>query len=175
MNANAIANISEYLTGSADPYRSVSFIGRAGYSYKDRYFIEVNGAYRGSENFAPGRRFGFFPSFSAAWNLHNEPFIKNNVPAISNFKIRASYGLVGNDYAGTRFIYMADKWETNTSSYAAFGSGGGSYDDTQIRNEIHTMQEDMVRVPTSLRHGRLQSRPISVLTQVSSAAGSILP
>lgn len=162
LNANAIANISEYLTGSADPYRSVSFIGRAGYSYKDRYFIEFNGAYRGSENFAPGRRFGFFPSFSAAWNLHNEPFIKNNVPAISNFKIRASYGLVGNDYAGTRFIYMADKWETNTSSYAAFGSGGGSYNggsfEPKIANVLatwETAKQTNIGIDASFFSGRV--------------------
>lgn len=125
LNASAIANVSDYRTGTSVPYRSVSFIGRFNWSFKDRYFLEANAAYRGSENFAPGRRFGLFPSVSVGWNLHNEQFMKNNVRFIDNFKIRASYGKTGNDYANVRFIFKEGKWTTGTDSYAYFGVGGG--------------------------------------------------
>ena len=69
---SGVSNISDYRSGSALPYKSVSFIGIFNYSYKNRYFLEANAAYRGSENFAPGRRFGLFPSVSAAWNVHGD-------------------------------------------------------------------------------------------------------
>lgn len=123
---SGVANLSDYRSGSAVPYKSVSFIGIANYSFKNRYFIEANAAYRGSENFAPYHRFGLFPSVSVAWNVHNENFIKDNADYINNLKIRASYGITGNDYANTRFIYKEGKWTTGTSSYAQFGINGGT-------------------------------------------------
>ncbi len=125
LNTALIANLSDYRTQTSLPYRSVSFIGKIGYSFKNKYFFEVNGAYRGSENFAPGRRFGLFPSVSAAWNAHNERFIKDNLPDINNLKFRASYGLTGNDYASTRFIYKEGKWTVGTTEYARFGPNDG--------------------------------------------------
>jgi len=126
VSTSLISNISDYRSGTSLPYRSVSFIGRVNYSFKNKYFLEANGSYRGSENFAPGRRFGFFPSVSAGWNIHNESFIKNNAPEINNLKLRASYGLTGNDYANTRFIYKEGKWTTSSSEYARFGANDGS-------------------------------------------------
>ena len=126
VGTTAIANVADYRTTTAVPYKSVSFIGRFNYSYNNTYFFEVNAAYRGSENFAPGRRFGLFPSVSAAWNVHNERFVKENADFIDNLKIRASYGLTGNDYANTRFIYKEGKWTTGTSAYAYLGREYGS-------------------------------------------------
>ena len=113
---SGVANLSDYRSGSAVPYKSVSFIGIANYSFKNRYFIEANAAYRGSENFAPYHRFGLFPSVSVAWNVHNENFIKDNADYINNLKIRASSGITGNDSANTRFIYKEGKWTHGTSS-----------------------------------------------------------
>jgi len=123
--AAAIANCDDYRTSTSVPYRSVSFIGRFNYSYKDKYFVEANAAYRGSENFAPGRRFGLFPSVSVGWNIHNEKFIKNNIKFIDNLKFRGSYGVTGNDYANVRFIYKEGKWTTGTTAYAYFGVDEG--------------------------------------------------
>ncbi len=134
--AGAISNISDYRSGSAVPYRSVSFIGIFNYSYKNKYFLEANAAYRGSENFAPKHRFGLFPSMSAAWNVHNEDFIKDNADFINNFKLRASYGIVGNDYANTRFIYKEGQWTTNTSASASFGINGGASNGTTTEPTI---------------------------------------
>ena len=120
-----IANLSEYRTTTSTPYNSISYIARINYAYKQKYFLEANGAYRGSENFAPGHRFGFFPSVSAGWNVHNEKFMKD-VKFINNLKLRASFGVTGNDYANTRFIYKESKWKTGTSGYAYFGDELGS-------------------------------------------------
>lgn len=120
-----IANIAQYNVFTYVPYNSVSFIGRVNYSYLKKYHVELNGAYRGSENFAPGRRFGFFPSVSVGWNLHEEEFMKN-ITFIDKLKLRASYGISGNDYAGTRFLYKEGKWKTAPDGGAYFGHRGGS-------------------------------------------------
>lgn len=93
---------------AALPYRHQGIAVRATYNYDSRYFIEFNAGYNGSENFSPGHRFGFFPSVAAGWMASNEKFwdpIKN---VVDKFKIKASYGLVGNDQigGGRRFIYL---------------------------------------------------------------------
>lgn len=120
-----IANLQEYRQSTNIPNNSISYIARVNYAYQQRYFLEANGAYRGSENFAPGKRFGFFPSVSAGWNIHNEKFMQN-VKFINNMKLRASFGVTGNDYADTRFIYKEGKWKTGTDGYARFGDDYGA-------------------------------------------------
>src|SRR5690606_19104909 len=73
-----------------------------------RYLAEVNLGYNGSEQFAPTRRFGFFPAVSLGWVLSNEKFLSGN-PYITNLKLRTSYGKVGNDkMGGYRFLYLDD-------------------------------------------------------------------
>lgn len=124
ISAMALANISTYHVGSEIPYNSVSFVTRINYSYMRKYYIEANASYRGSENFAPGKRFGLFPSLSAGWNIHEENFMKK-FSFINNLKLRASYGVTGNDYASERFIYKEGKWETSTTGGAYFGPKGG--------------------------------------------------
>ena len=62
--------------------------------------------YNGSENFADGHRFGFFPAFSLAWNIAEEKFIKKHLEWMNMFKLRYSYGKVGNDKLGERFPYL---------------------------------------------------------------------
>ena len=77
------------------PYYEEVWVGRATYNYDTRYFFEINGSYNGDETFAKGQRFKFFPSFSVGINLAKENFIKDNIPAINNFKIRYSNGKTG--------------------------------------------------------------------------------
>lgn len=90
------------------PFNVLSFAGRATYDYATRYFVEANFGYNGSEQFAPGNRFGFFPAVSAGWAISNEQFLIDN-PIISFLKIRGSYGKVGNDKMGrSRFLYQDD-------------------------------------------------------------------
>ena len=91
-------------------HKNMALAGQVSYNWKYRYFIDVNFGYNGSENFADGHRFGFFPAASAAWNLTREEFMKD-VTWLDMFKIRYSYGKVGNDnlYIGNdkiRFPYL---------------------------------------------------------------------
>ncbi|AOM80917.1 SusC/RagA family TonB-linked outer membrane protein [Pedobacter steynii] len=101
------------------PYRRQGLAGRTTYGFDNRYFAEINFGYNGSENFPAGKRYGFFPSFSAGWVVSNEGFWK--VPAISTLKFRASHGKVGNDQIGQRFLFLSTI-RTNGQSYA-FGPG----------------------------------------------------
>ncbi|MCS3210094.1 TonB-dependent receptor [Bacteroides thetaiotaomicron] len=82
--------------------------GRFTYNWNYRYFVDFNFGYTGSENFAPGNQFGFFPAFSLAWNVAEESFVKNNLKWMNMFKIRYSHGKVGNDNIGdnNRFPYL---------------------------------------------------------------------
>ena len=77
--------------------------GRFTYGWKYRYFVDFNFGYNGSENFATGHQFGFFPAYSVAWNMAEESFIKEKSPWINMFKVRYSYGKVGNDNMDRRF------------------------------------------------------------------------
>ncbi len=86
--------------------RNQGMAGRVSYNWKNRYFADFNFGYNGSENFAKGHQFGFFPAMSAAWNVAEEGFIRNNAKWINMFKIRYSYGKVGNDNLGSRFPYL---------------------------------------------------------------------
>lgn len=89
------------------PYNYVGYVGRATYAYDRKYLAEVNFGYNGSEQFAPGHKMGFFPSFSAGWVASEEDFVKDGLPWLSYAKLRASYGQVGNDNMnGARFAFL---------------------------------------------------------------------
>lgn len=89
------------------PNRNLGLSGRATYNYKDRYMADFNFGYTGSENFPNGRKFGFFPAASVGWNIAEESFVKDNIKWLDMFKIRYSYGEVGNDNVGVRFPYLS--------------------------------------------------------------------
>ncbi len=84
------------------------WVFRGTYNYAMKYFMEINGAYNGSEKFGPDYRFAFFPSFSPGWMISEEKFMKP-LTFIEMLKIRASYGKIGDDSAGGRFLYQ-DQW-----------------------------------------------------------------
>ena len=109
------------------PSGYVGLVGRVTYDYDNKYLIEGNVGYNGSENFAPGNRYGFFPAVSGGWVLTQEEFLKDN-PVVNFLKIRASYGIVGNDRYhpyGTgfmdRFLYLPNSYFIG-SGYQ-FGTG----------------------------------------------------
>ena len=77
-------------------YATTSGFGRLNYTYKERYILEATGRYDGSSRFSSTRRWGFFPSASAAWIASNEDFFKPLAPVLSTFKLRSSYGSLGN-------------------------------------------------------------------------------
>ncbi len=89
------------------PYNYIGLVGRGTYSYAHKYLAEINFGYNGSEQFAPGHKMGFFPSFSVGWVLSEESFMENLKDYLSYAKIRASYGQVGNDNMnGARFAFL---------------------------------------------------------------------
>lgn len=105
-------NQQEYRNGANTPYVFQGLVGRVTYGYDSKYLGEINVGYNGSENFAKGKRFGLFPAFSLGWVVSEEPFMKS-IQAISNLKIRGTYGVVGNDklyISGEeqRFLYYSD-------------------------------------------------------------------
>ncbi len=120
----------EFLDGNADnvqlslPSRNLTLAGRFNYDYDNRYFVEANFGYNGSERFAKSNRFGFFPSFGAGWLISNEKFFKSKV--ISRLKLRASYGWVGNDQIGNtredRFFYLSEVNIDNPNTGYTFGT-----------------------------------------------------
>lgn len=88
--------------------RNVSISGRAMYGYMNRYLVEFNFGYTGSENFKPGHQFGFFPAVAVGWNIGEEKFVRDHFDWIDMFKIRYSHGEVGNDNFGDlRFAYLS--------------------------------------------------------------------
>lgn len=105
--------------------RHQGLAGRFTYGYANRYFVDFNFGYNGSENFAKHNRFGFFPAYSAAWNLGEEPWIRKAAPWIDMFKIRYSYGKVGNDYLSTRFPFQG-RFMTDDNDRYIFGDFGTS-------------------------------------------------
>lgn len=112
------------------PYRNLGLSGRMTYSYSNRYFAEFNFGYNGSERFHKKNRFGFFPSAGFAWNISNEDFWAPIKPTISGLKLRASYGLVGNDAIGTaadRFFYLSIVNMNDGGKAAGFGENLNTY------------------------------------------------
>ncbi|GAB3657449.1 TonB-dependent receptor [Echinicola sediminis] len=107
---------SQKVINTQVPFNYVGLVGRATYGYQNRYLAEFNFGMNGSEQFAPGKRFGFFPSFSLGWVISEEDFLKDS-KAVDFLKIRGSFGQVGNDkISNTRFIYV-DDWTQNGGGY----------------------------------------------------------
>lgn len=94
------------------PYYNEAWVGRLTYDYLHKYLVEVNMGYTGSERFAPSNRFGFFPSGAIGWVISEESFFQNAIPWMSTLKLRYSDGLVGSDYAESRWLYMSEYYTT---------------------------------------------------------------
>ncbi len=106
------------------PNRNMGVSGRFTYDYDKRYFAEFNFGYNGSERFDAHHRFGFFPSAGVAWIASNEAFLAPIKGVVTNLKLRATYGIIGNDAIGTtddRFFYLSDVNMNNTDIRATFG------------------------------------------------------
>lgn len=113
IDALFLYNQRHYDNGSPLPFRNQGIAGRLSYSYDYRYIAEFNFGYNGSENFAKGHRMGFFPSVAAGWLMSEEEFMRPLKNTFSKVKLRASYGLVGNDQLGIRFAYIPTIEETD--------------------------------------------------------------
>jgi len=110
-------NIGEKVQDSVAE-KNISFAGQLLYNYDYRYFADVNFGYNGSENFADNHRWGFFPAFSVGWNLSREKFMEWATQSwLNQFKIRYSWGKVGNDNLGVRFPYLYDIASAGDNKY----------------------------------------------------------
>ncbi|MBO5251938.1 MAG: TonB-dependent receptor [Bacteroidaceae bacterium] len=106
------------------PYKNQGLAGRLTYAFKDTYFAEVNVGYNGSENFARGHRFGFFPAAAVGWMVSNEKWFEPISNTIDMLKLKASYGIVGNDDIGgqRRWVYEST---INSGGSWYYGDNGG--------------------------------------------------
>lgn len=111
---------------------SVAFIGRINYNYNDRYYLTTNFRRDGSGRFAPGKKWGSFPSFSAGWRISEENFFHKNNNVVSELKLRAGWGIVGNDVVPVN------------SRFGIVDTAGSKY---LINNQIRSAY-----VPTSLEN-----------------------
>lgn len=127
-DAMLLYNQRSYEAGDIQPYRNQGIAGRFSYNYDHRYVAEFNFGYNGSENFARGRRYGFFPSAALGWIISEEPFMKNAKGVLSMLKLRGSIGQAGNDQIGgnRRFAYNTTVDYKNIPGYT-WGTDGGSY------------------------------------------------
>lgn len=123
-------NVKYYPSGSypgvTNCYQGI--VGRVTYNYKSRYLADVSLGYNGSENFAPGLRFGLFPAGSAGWIISEEDFFEaKNI--FSFLKIRASFGIVGNDRVSSsdRFLYLDSTWERKSGTVNRGDLAGYAY------------------------------------------------
>jgi len=112
------------------PSRNLGLAGRFTYGYDSRYFLELNFGYNGSEKFAKEHRFGFFPSAGLGWIVSNEDFFKPIANVITLLKLKATYGLVGNDAISDpndRFFYLSNVNLNDGSKSYSFGEDFNSY------------------------------------------------
>jgi len=96
LNSLGLGTTADDANGSAFEWALQGVFSRIAYDFDNKYFLEMNGRYDGTSRFPSDFRWGFFPSISAAWAIHNEAFMENLHPSLSQFKIRASYGSLGN-------------------------------------------------------------------------------
>ncbi|MDB5119658.1 MAG: hypothetical protein JWN56_876 [Sphingobacteriales bacterium] len=123
--------------GSGTPENFRGFTGRVGYDYKQKYLLELNGAYNGTDRFQASKRYGFFPAASIGYNLAEEPFFKNTFKFIDIFKLRGSYGLVGSDKVGSGFAYIYKQIYTTNGNYSLgeIGRNVANIAEGQLPNE----------------------------------------
>jgi len=132
--------INKDVGGASSESRLMSYFGRANYSYRDKYLLEFNFRYDGSSRFSKGNQWGFFPSASAGWRLSEENFLKNS-KHISDLKIRASWGQLGNQniplYSYLSNIDINQGYSFNTTVFG--GSAITTLSDPRISWETTTI------------------------------------
>lgn len=106
--------------GNTTEWSMLGYFGRVNYNYKEKYLLEGNVRADASSRFRQGNRWGYFPSVSAGWAMEKEEFIKN-IPAISQLKLRASWGQLGNQNLDNNYPYIGAITQSNGTSYTAGG------------------------------------------------------
>ena len=130
VGATGVFMREEYATGSMFPRYREDWIFRGTYDFDSRYFVEVSGAYNGSEKFGPGYRFALFPSMGVSWMASNEKFLAN-VDWLTSLKFRYGVGKTGDDTGGSRWAFQ-DQWarggftQTNNTVLSSYSQSNHS-------------------------------------------------
>jgi TonB-linked SusC/RagA family outer membrane protein len=141
---------------SAIPVRYQGVSSRLTYGYNDTYMIDLNFGYTGSENFQPGRQYGFFPSVALGWVPTGYDFVKEKLPWLTLLKFRGSYGTVGNDrISQRRFPYLT---MVNTSSVGPWGSSGVEGVSESVMGADNLQWEKAIKADFGIEAGLLDER-----------------
>ena len=141
LTAMLLANRGNRTVNNELAYHSQGITGRFAYYYNQKYLMEFNFGYNGSENFAPGKRYGFFPAGSIGWVISEESFMKK-ASWIDFLKVRASYGLVGSDNVSSRFPYLAFYGSGSSYDFGNnFGTNVGGTSEGNLANESLTWEK----------------------------------
>lgn len=143
------------LSQSDIPTAYLGFVGRLTYNYSLKYLFDFNLGYNGSENFAPGKRFGLFPAVSVGWVASEEAFFKTSFSFIDYLKFRYSFGMVGQDNLGSqRFYYLPDRYAFTggyfwgTSTTMSPGARESSLGNPDVGWEVARKQNAAVEIKT---------------------------
>ncbi|MDE6565078.1 MAG: TonB-dependent receptor, partial [Muribaculaceae bacterium] len=126
------------ITGNYNEWSMRSYFGRVNLNWNDRYLLEFNLRADGSSKFAPGKRWGYFPSVSAGWRISEESFMKSSAGWLNQFKIRASYGSLGNNASTSYYMYQS---LFATANYILNGSIAGGLAQTVLANPELTWEK----------------------------------
>lgn len=145
VTALALYNQTQYFSKAAVPSGYLGFVGRLTYGFKNKYLGEINMGYNGSNQFAEGHRYALFPAFSAGWVISEEGFWKENVPFIDFFKIRGSYGEVGNDKLGGQAYLYQHVYNPGNANFGNYNFGTtpqglNGYTEGRLGNELVTWE-----------------------------------
>jgi TonB-linked SusC/RagA family outer membrane protein len=132
-NVGAMGSFSreETATGSEFCHYREDWVFRTTYDYASKYFLEINGAYNGSEKFSSDKRFAFFPSFSGGWMISEEKFM-NTLKFVDMLKFRASWGRVGDDNITTSRWLYEDQWSYGGTALMGDTPASSSYVDYRV-------------------------------------------
>lgn len=123
-------------------WATMGFFGRINYDYDGKYLLEINGRYDGSSRFAPGHRWGFFPSVSLGWNLHKEKFMAGTRGWLDNLKVRGSYGILGNQAGAATYAYTSTMKQTSSLGSYIYSDGRHTYTQAPgVANEFTTWEK----------------------------------
>lgn len=134
-NALALYNRQSYAFKSDIPANFRGFSFKAGYNFKQKYLLDFNGAYNGSDRFQAKKRNGFFPAVGIGWSISQEPFFKDNIRSVSLLKLRASYGVVGSDVtSGNRYLFRQEYVDGGGYSFGESHAENGSIYEGELGN-----------------------------------------
>lgn len=184
---NQTTKTEETATTATEPYNVRGITGSLSYNFKQRYLLDIKGAYNGSDKFQnSNKRYALFPAVSLGYNISEEPFFKKNIHFVDNLKFRGSYGIVGNDGIGSSVYTYEKTYSSGSGKGYIFGetsntASSGIIEPTLSNTEItwETQTDANIGLDLKMFKGKLsftadfyKKRREDILTQRSSVAAS---